>query len=322
MLSGRAGGLVLSFVMSRYRPRLDLSRAREMFHFSKWMLVSNILVFFRTRSAEMLVGRLHGAASLGIFNMSNELAAIPSSELVMPINRALFPGYAKVSQDLERLRSGFLKALGLISLLAIPASVGLALVAQYAVPLLLGESWLETIPVIEILAISGVSVALQTNNWSIFLAMRRPDLLVKITLVHIGVLLASIFLLVPSLGAVGAALSQLAAGLVSLPVNYLTIRAILGVRLRTVLYTVWRPLVASVAMFALVGFLAPESAEGSATFKWLIVSLLQTAAAGAAVYAVSLLLLWLASGRPPGAETLALEFASGLRRRIGRRAQS
>lgn len=308
MVAGRVAGLGLSYVMSPYRPRICLLRAREMFHFSKWLLISNFLLFFRARSAELLTGRLHGAAALGVFNMSSELATIPSSELVMPINRALFPGFSQISQDLTRLRSGFLKALGLVSLLSVPASIGLALVAEYAVPLLLGEAWLGTIPVIKILALSGVSTALQINNWSIFFAVRRPDVPVLIGVVHIAVLVAAMFYFVPPLGAEGAALSHLCANAASLPFSYVMVRRVLGVPISSVVGAVWRPLAGSAAMFLLVTMLMPDVTASALSLQWLTVRVLEMVAVGAVVYAMCLFALWILSGRPDSAERLVLEF--------------
>jgi len=254
-----------------------------------------------------------------VFNMSSELATIPSSELVMPINRALFPGYSQVSQEPERLRSGFLKALGLVSLLSVPASIGLVLVAEYAVPLLLGGAWLATIPVIKVLALSGVSTALQINNWSVFLAMRRPDVPVLISLVHIAVLLAAMFYLVPLHGAEGAALSHLSAGVASLPLNYILVQKILGVRIASVIGVVWRPIAGSAAMFLLVSMLVPDVAPVSKSMQWLAMRLFETVTLGALVYGASLLLLWLFSGRPNSAEWMVLGFVRESQRRLFRK---
>jgi lipopolysaccharide exporter len=45
MTAGRAVGAALSYIMNSYRPTFTLSATRELFHFSKWMLVNNFLFF-------------------------------------------------------------------------------------------------------------------------------------------------------------------------------------------------------------------------------------------------------------------------------------
>ena len=47
---------------------------------------------------------------------------MPTTELASPINRAVFPGYAKSSRDPEGLRRGFLDVIGTIILFALPAA--------------------------------------------------------------------------------------------------------------------------------------------------------------------------------------------------------
>ncbi|MDW8259909.1 MAG: oligosaccharide flippase family protein [Gammaproteobacteria bacterium] len=308
MLAGRVIGLVLSYVLSPYRPRFCLERFREMLHFSKWMLAANVMTFFRLRTVEIWTGRVHGADAVGIYNMSFELASLPNSELVMPINRALFPGFSQVSQDLERLRTGFIKALGLLTLLSTPASVGLALVADVAVPILLGYSWLATIPVIKVLAVAGIPMALQINNWSVMLAIRRPDLWVQISIVHVATLLCAIYFLSPLVGALGGAWAQLIAGLVSLPISYATINRLVGLSLPAILGAIWRPLVAATAMYFAVSPLSLGAQAASLPVPALAANLVAMIVSGAATYGAALLVLWLFAGRPDSAEKMVLQF--------------
>src|SRR5690606_25431857 len=226
---------------------------------------------------------------------SMELASIPSSELVMPVNRALFPGYAKLSEEPARLRAGFLKALSLLSLLSVPASVGLALVGSFLVPLLLGPAWLELVPVLELLALSGVSTTLQINNLSVFLAVRRPDLLVKVSLVHIAALVVTLLALVPSLGAIGAAWSNLVSGVLSLPVSYFAIANVLRISFADFAGAVWRPVAASAVMWLTVSLMPIPAADVTSTYS-LFSGLISTVVVGAAVYAAGVTLLWWAAG--------------------------
>ena len=63
---------------------------------------------------------------------------MPTTELLAPLGRVLFPLFVKVADDAEGLRAAFCKAIGIQTMFALPAGVGLALVAREAVPFLLG----------------------------------------------------------------------------------------------------------------------------------------------------------------------------------------
>src|SRR3546814_2967316 len=80
-----------------------------------------------------------------------------AAELIAPIKQVLFPGYARIAHDIALLRKAFLDAYGILVLVALPVAIGIGLTARYFVPLLLGPKWVQAVPVIEILVISGGS---------------------------------------------------------------------------------------------------------------------------------------------------------------------
>ena len=87
---GRIAGTVLSYTMQPYRPRVSLEATRELFNFSKWVFLLNCIGYMKERSSDWIIGRISGPMALGTFNISYELASLPSTELAAPINRAVF----------------------------------------------------------------------------------------------------------------------------------------------------------------------------------------------------------------------------------------
>ena len=142
---------------------------------------------------------------LGIFTVSVELSQMPTSELVAPINRAVFPAYAQISGELPRLQQSYIDVVGMIALLAIPAAVGLATLADVVVPVILGPKWVAAVPLIRILGIAGAITTLETNIGAAYLALGRPEILTKLYGFYVALL---VVLLVPftyQWGVMGAA---------------------------------------------------------------------------------------------------------------------
>jgi O-antigen/teichoic acid export membrane protein len=94
------------------------------------MLVNNVLIFLSHRSTDLVIGRITGAPALGLYNIAYEISNLPTTELVFPISRAVFPGYAKMAASLEDLRQGFLDVLSVIVLFAVPAGLGIMVVSE------------------------------------------------------------------------------------------------------------------------------------------------------------------------------------------------
>ena len=102
MLAAQLAGVMLSYTMCHYRPRLSLTAWRELIRFSKWLLLNNVLYFAYHRIDTFIIGRFAGAQPLGFFRLAHEIASLPTTEMVAPIRAAILPGYAKLASDHDR----------------------------------------------------------------------------------------------------------------------------------------------------------------------------------------------------------------------------
>ena len=73
------------------------------------------------------MGRIAAPGTLGAYTMASELSVMPSTELLAPLNRALFPAFVEKTHETASLKRLYLLAQGVQTLVAMPASVGLAL---------------------------------------------------------------------------------------------------------------------------------------------------------------------------------------------------
>jgi O-antigen/teichoic acid export membrane protein len=313
-LAGRAGAVLYSYLVQPFRPRPSLHAAAEMLHFSKWLMLQNTLTFLRDRSAIFFIGRFAGSTALGAFSVSAEIANMPGTELIAPINRALLPAYASLAADLPALRREFLASMSGIALLGIPAVAGVALAAPFIVLVALGPKWSAAQPLLEVLAFFGVSQVLQSNSYSAFIALGRPGLYARMNALQVGLLLAALIVLTPTYGAIGAAWAYVLAALAALPVNFFYIARQLGLRSREFLGAVWRPLVSAAVMYASGRLWGPRLPAGAGSSVDAVVPFVSCVALGAATYTLAMLLLWLAAGRPAGAETWMLQRLRGVAR--------
>jgi O-antigen/teichoic acid export membrane protein len=227
-------------------------------------------------------------------------------ELVSPINRAAFPGYAKISHNVPRLQQGFLKMLAAIALVVIPAGVGVALVAEPAVHVMLGERWLQAVPAIQLLSLYGCLGGLQGNANAVYMAIGKPRLQSSMLIVFVAVLLPAVLILTPVYGHIGAAMAYMLAGLVAVPYNLLNICKCLSMPGRRLLETLWRPVVGTVFMagvVALMLFLLPWDASWTGQ----MVKMVACSVTGVAVYIVVVIGTWHLVGQPDGAERWALD---------------
>lgn len=304
-------GVAVSYLIHPFRPRFSLAARHDLFHFSKWLLLNNILFFLNARSSDFIIAKIAGPHALGLFNVGYEISTLPSAELIAPINRAVFPGYAKMSKDTCILRQGFLKVISIIVLFVLPAGAGVAAIAGPLVRVVLGNNWLEIIPVIQLLGIYGILTGLQSNTSYIFLALGKPKILTVLVGAQVMLKIPLLVLGISHSGVIGAAWAFLATEALVVPFFYLQVLRMLGLRIAPIGTAIWRPLVATLVMIFIVNswqraWIAPINIQGQ------IVQLFELALVGAVSYVFAMTTLWRLSLKPDGAEKLILEKARNL----------
>lgn len=308
MLTGRVGGVVLSYLMHPYRPRLSLVARTELMSFSVWMLVNNVLQFASSRFSHLVIGRAGGAGTLGIFAIAAEISALPTSELLAPINRALFPGLARLASDLTNFRLSLMNVISGATLIVVPAAFGLAAVAEPAVHVVLSSKWEAAIPVIEILAFASGVTALISAAYPAYLALGRPRLATALLAGKVAISLPAMAWGAAEYGLMGIVWAELLTGVAFLPVSLVTLVRVTGIRPMALALRVWRPLVAGAIMYWIVkSFVAYMRLNGTGPDE--LTLLISAVLLGVASFVGVLAGLWMASGRERGAETTILDLA-------------
>jgi len=321
LMAGAVVRLALSYLMHPFRPRPSLVHWREIMHFSKWLLANNICAFVFSRSDTFVLGKLAGAQAVGVYGIAFEIANLSTSNLVGPVRRAIFPGYSKVADDLEGLRKGFFGVLSLVLLIGAPMAVGIGAVAGPLVHVMLGEKWLASIPLIQILSLYSFIVIIGTSSAPIFLARARPQYIMWILGGSSVILIPLLLVGVWGWGAIGAAWAMtITAGVASSIDLWLAFR-LLDLRIGLLIAAVWRPIVAAAMMVAAVVELGSQWPMPLSAVSWavlLIVSILS----GAMIYGISALALWGLAGWVDGAEKQILLAGRQAGRRVLRSIRS
>ena|SRR3990167_1557480 len=313
-IAQRIFGVGMSYAIHPYRPRLSMSKASELFGFGKWLAINNLLIFLNHRVPEIFIGRQLGSDSLGLFNVSYEVANLPTTELVFPLGRAVFPGYSAMANDASALRNAYLRVLGIIVFLTMPIAVGTFLLAEPLVISLLGEKWRSAIPLIQILSAFGFIRAILSNSGSVYIALGAPRLTTYMSIYYLGILVPTMWLCVKHWHVQGAAYAVLLAAICQTPIALLVAFRMVGASLGSFLKLTIRPLIATAGMYLCLYSTLAQSAMASLPppLQLLIGSLV-----GFIVYTSIVLIIWACRGRPAGAEQDLLPMIIPTRFRIG-----
>jgi O-antigen/teichoic acid export membrane protein len=305
LMAGRFVLVPVSYFMHPYRPRLSFARWRGIMDFSKWLLLNNILHFVNLRSDIFFLGKLVGTESLGFYRVAHDISNLPTSQLSSPIRRATFPGYAKMAGDWGRLQNAFLDVFSLMLLASAPLAVGIGLVADPMVKVFLGHKWVDSIPLVQVLAIYGLLSISTANSAAMFVALGRPYILTAVRAVSVAALIPLLLWSVEQAGALGAAYAVTGIASLTLGLIIFAVLRLLKLPLARLFAATWRTVGATATMAAAVYSLqvALDLPEG---VSWLALELAALVLTGMITYVGMHLGLWRLSGFPDGAERHAV----------------
>jgi O-antigen/teichoic acid export membrane protein len=318
IVAGNALGAVfaalLTYVMIPYRPRFSLAHAREIWSFSGWMFFKQLCETLNWRIDQLILGALVPKAQLGVYAMADSLAVIPSRETIQPIRHALFPGLANLSGDPVRLKNACLRAQSTLAMLTAPLGIGLALVADPAVSVALGERWIEAIPFVQISAVFYTISIFSTGLQPVAMAMGRTRILfiqqAIVLALKVPLIVAGFFLG----GLLGAALGRCLCEFISMVLELVASRILTGVSVTTQMASHLITLFGLAAMAGgvyLVHMLLGQAQSSHA------VQLGVEIVAGGLIYAVAIAAIWFAARRPAGPVSEILQVAGRLGSSLG-----
>lgn len=217
--------VVLSFFVAKPRPvlRFEKEYLAKIFHRGKWVTLSGVFQYLFQNVDNIVVGKLLGTGSLGLYQLGYSISILPISEVTDVVSRVTFPVYTKIADDTQRLRKAFMRTILTISFITIPFGIILFLFPEQLITIAFGKQWLGVAPVLQVLAIFGVIRAIFGFCATLFLSVGKQEYVTVVTLVSILGLGVSIVPLVLQFGLIGAAFSALFGSLTALPfITYFT----------------------------------------------------------------------------------------------------
>lgn len=170
---------VILWVVTGWMPSVVFSRKslQELFGFGGYLLAAGLLQEICKNLQGVIIGKRFSATAMGLYSQASKLDRIASYTLPNILVQVMFPVYASVQDDDDRL----IKMLGLntrlISSVIFPLMAVLILVAQPLIVCLWGDTWSACAPYFQILCVGGLFICLQNTNFFAVAAKGKSRLL-------------------------------------------------------------------------------------------------------------------------------------------------
>lgn len=240
------------YVRTRYTlawPKI--SEVRSSLRMSGELVVARFAWFAYSTADLGIVSRQLGKTALGDYSMAWTLTSVPSDKLGSVI-MSVTPGIlARVQRDLPEMRRYFLLLLEGLTVVLLPATIGISLTAHEFVPLLLGEKWRGAIPLVQILGLLLAVRSITPICAQVLVARLRSDLVLRYTLAA-AVMMPVSFLIGARWGVTGVASAWVTAAPVLSAMQFAVTAREIRLPIRQLLRAVIRPALAVSLMSAAV----------------------------------------------------------------------
>ena len=227
-----------------YRPGLcfSLSSVSQNLRFGAWLTADSIINYVNTNLSTLVLARTLGAGVAGGFNLAWNVAVVPPIKLNPIITRVLFPAFAKIQDDTEKLRVNFYKLLSVVGIINFPALLGLMVVSNNVVPLVFGEKWNSIVPVLQLLCIVGLLRSVGNPIGSLLMAKARVDISFKFNIFKTFLFIPAILVGGNMAGVIGVTLGFLLVQVINTILSYFVmIKPVLGPSYRQYMLSLWLP---------------------------------------------------------------------------------
>jgi PST family polysaccharide transporter len=252
-LSTVAVGTIILWGASDWRPgfKVSLKHYKELFSFGVSIVGNHALTIMIRRSDDLLIGYFLGPTLLGFYTIGYQLLLVIIRLVTEVTNSVAFPAFSRIQGEPERMRRAFYNVTQYTSLFAFPVFIGLAVLAPEVVPVVFGEKWNPSIPVMQVLSLIGILQSVLFFNGSVIKAAGKPSW--QLGIMFINALFSIVgFLLAVRWGIVAVAASFVIVGYVLAPISFMTVRRLIQIDFRVYLLQFWPPLFASGIMVFVV----------------------------------------------------------------------
>lgn len=219
LLAGAIIEVILSFIISKPLPKLSFNPKsfKNIFHRGKWLTAAGIFNYFYHNADNLVVGKLLGLTSLGLYMQIYRISILPITEISDVFSRATFPIYVKMSEDLYRLKKAFIKTFFTIAIIVFPISFIIFFFPEQIILIILGKNWVVAAPVLKALALFGALRAVSNTAVGLFYSIQRQDVITKLTLISLAAMLITIVPFINIWGLIGAAYAVFVGTFISIP---------------------------------------------------------------------------------------------------------
>lgn len=194
------------WALSGWRPGLPRwhEGVGQMLTFGSNITLASFCQWANRNLDNVIIGNFWGDEALGLYSRAYSVLLLPLSQVNSPMNRVVLPALSRLQNDPERYRNFYFSACGMTASLTMPLVCFLAVSAQPALLIVLGEGWDESVIIFQALAPAAfIGTTNAATGWA-YTSLGNTGRQLRWALIQSPVIIAAFFVGLPW-GPVGVA---------------------------------------------------------------------------------------------------------------------
>jgi O-antigen/teichoic acid export membrane protein len=177
----------------KLRPMFKKKEFLDLFSFGAGVSLSKFINYTANNIDYLIIGKFLSPFLLGLYQKSYNLMTQPIMQISSGIYNVLFPAFAEVQDDVQKLKTGYLRTLQTVVFLLFPILVAMIVCGKYIILGLFGPNWEGAVDVFKILVFAGFFRSTLSYSGAIAHATGKVYNEVGQQLIYVSVLVVGIF---------------------------------------------------------------------------------------------------------------------------------
>lgn len=184
-LSNRGLISIFLWVWNKWKPEWIFSKEsfKELFGFGSKLLASGLIGTLLNNINYIVIAKYFTQENLGYFTRAEGFKNIVSQNIMSVATTVSYPVLATVQNDKIKLKNYFRKMLTNTFFVIIVILSGIAATSESLIVTLIGEKWLPSVELLQLLCLVGTIAPLNSMNVNILNVVGRSDLYLKLQLI-------------------------------------------------------------------------------------------------------------------------------------------
>ena len=177
--------------------RGSVQALRQMAPYSMSLMATDLVTALYNKVPQLALGKIYLDATLGYYDQAIKLKDLPVQSAMQSVQQVTFPALAKIAHEQPKFSDSFRQVLMVVAYAMFPVMVGMAAVAYDMFYLLIGEQWLPTVPLFEVVCLMGLFTPLAMMAYNVLKVKAEGGLILRLELLKKGFMTLALVVSIP-----------------------------------------------------------------------------------------------------------------------------